>query len=250
MAESDELVLSHKQVDDYQTCPLKYRYVHLLRVPILRHHTVVYGNTIHKVVEHYLKRRAAGNFTSLDDLLAVYDREWEDHGFLTWEHKEARRAAGRRALSRFWNEEESHGVKPTHIEKEFAFSLGHDRVRGRFDRVDEDLLGAVIIDYKTSEVTKQKDADRRATESLQLKVYALAWREMTGALPQRVELRFIESAVTGRHTPSENDVTEAIENVKAAAAGIRARRFDATPSYGACRYCAYNQICPSTATRE
>src|SRR5262249_15628491 len=27
----EELVLSHKQVDDYQTCPLKYRYVHLLR---------------------------------------------------------------------------------------------------------------------------------------------------------------------------------------------------------------------------
>ncbi|MEK7387871.1 MAG: ATP-dependent helicase, partial [candidate division NC10 bacterium] len=33
-----ELLISHKQVDDYQTCPLKYRYVHLLRVPILRHH--------------------------------------------------------------------------------------------------------------------------------------------------------------------------------------------------------------------
>ncbi|HEY2945619.1 MAG TPA: ATP-dependent DNA helicase, partial [Vicinamibacteria bacterium] len=170
--EDEELLISHKQVDDYQTCPLKYRYVHLLRVPILRHHTVVYGNTIHKVVEYYLKRRAAGNYTALDDLLAVYDREWEDHGFLTWEHKEARKAAGRRALSRFWNEEEAQGVKPTSVEKEFAFSLGRDRVRGRFDRVDEDLLGAVIVDYKTSEVTKQKDADRRVAASLQLKVYA------------------------------------------------------------------------------
>ncbi|MCI0672147.1 MAG: UvrD-helicase domain-containing protein, partial [Myxococcaceae bacterium] len=37
-----ELILSHRQVDDYETCPLKYRYVHVLRVPILRHHTVVY----------------------------------------------------------------------------------------------------------------------------------------------------------------------------------------------------------------
>ncbi len=55
-----ELLLSHRQVDDYQTCPLKYRYIHLLRVPILRHHTVVYGNTVHKVVEHYLKRRVSG----------------------------------------------------------------------------------------------------------------------------------------------------------------------------------------------
>jgi hypothetical protein len=41
-----------------------------------------------------------------------------------------------------------------------------------------------------------------------------------------------------------------VDGVKAAAAGIRARRFEATPSYNACRYCAYNQICPSTATRE
>jgi DNA helicase-2/ATP-dependent DNA helicase PcrA len=248
--DEDELLISHRQVDDYDTCPLKYRYVHLLRVPILRHHTVVYGSTIHKVVEYYLKRRVAGNYTPLDDLLAVYDREWEDHGFLTWEHKEARKTAGRRALSRFWNEEEAQGVKPTHVEKEFGFSLGRDRVRGRFDRVDEDLLGAIIIDYKTSEVTKQKEADRRAADSLQLKIYALAWREMAGALPQRVELRFIESNVTGRHAPGEDDVAEAIDGVKAAAAGIRARRFEATPSYNACRYCAYNQICPFTATRE
>src|SRR5439155_41286 len=65
-----ELVISHKQVDDYQTCPLKYRYVNVLRVPILRHHTVVYGATIHRVVEYYLLRRTAGNYTSLEDLLA------------------------------------------------------------------------------------------------------------------------------------------------------------------------------------
>jgi len=38
--------------------------------------------------------------------------------------------------------------------------------------------------------------------------------------------------------------------VHAAAAGIRARAFEATPSYNACRHCAYNQICPYTATRE
>jgi DNA helicase-2/ATP-dependent DNA helicase PcrA len=250
MAADDELVISHKQIDDYQTCPLKYRYVHVLRVPILRHHTVVYGSTVHKVVEHYLTRRAVGNFTSLEDLLAVYEREWVNQGFLTWEHQEARKAAGREALTRFWHHEETEGVKPTHVEKEFGFALGADRVRGRFDRVDEDLLGAVIIDYKTSDVVRQKDADRRAAGSLQLKVYSLAWREMTGTLPQRVELRFIESNAVGRHQPGGADLDEAVAAVKAAAAGIRARRFEATPSYNACRYCAYSQVCPYTATTE
>jgi DNA helicase-2/ATP-dependent DNA helicase PcrA len=245
-----ELRISHKQVDDYQTCPFKYRYVHVLRVPILRHHTVVYGSTIHRVVEHYLVRRAAGNYTSLDDLLAVYEREWVNQGFLTWEHEEARKAAGRKALSRFWHDEEAAGVKPTHVEKDFGFALGRDTVRGRFDRVDEDLLGAVIIDYKTSEVTRQKDADERAARSLQLKIYAYAWKTMSGAMPRQVELRFLESNLVGRHAPTDSDLREAVEQVRAAALGIRARRFDATPSYTACHACAYVQICPHTATRE
>ena len=73
---------------------------------------------------------------------------------------------------------------------------------------------------------------------------------MTGRLPQRVELRFIESNLVGRHTPTEADAQEAVEAVKLAARGIRARAFDATPSTQSCRYCAYNQICPDTATRE
>ncbi|MBI4637108.1 MAG: ATP-dependent helicase [Candidatus Rokubacteria bacterium] len=250
MAPDEELLISHKQVDDYQTCPLKYRYVHLLRVPILRHHPVVYGATVHRVVEYYLLRRAAGNYTSLEDLLACYEREWDNQGFLTWEHEEARKAAGREALARFWHEEEANGAKPTWVEKDFGFTLGPDRVRGRFDRIDEDLLGATIIDYKTGEVAGQKVADRRAADSLQLKIYALAWREMTGAFPQRVELRFLESNLVGRHMPGEEDAEEAVAAIKDAAAGIRARRFEATPSYRACRSCAYNQICPFTATRE
>jgi DNA helicase-2/ATP-dependent DNA helicase PcrA len=205
---------------------------------------------MHAVVEFYLKRRVEGNYTSLEDLLAEYERKWENQGFLTWAHQEARKAAGREALVRFWHQEETEGVRPTWVEKDFAFSVGSSRVRGRFDRVDEDLLGATIIDYKTSEVTRQQDADRRVAENLQLKMYALAWHQMTGRLPRQVELRFIETHVIGRHAPTTADLDEAVAAVETAAAGIRARRFDATPSRQACRYCAYSQICPFTATRE
>ena len=107
-----------------------------------------------------------------------------------------------------------------------------------------------MIDYKSSDVTEQKAADKRARESLQLKVYALADEAATGRLPARVELRFLESGLSGRYRPVAADLLEAREAILVAAAGIRARRFEATPSYQVCRYCPYNQICPSTATRE
>jgi hypothetical protein len=56
--------------------------------------------------------------------------------------------------------------------------------------------------------------------------------------------------VVGRHAPTDEDAETALEAVRAAAEGIRARRFTATPSYQACRYCAYSQICPYTASRD
>jgi DNA helicase-2/ATP-dependent DNA helicase PcrA len=245
-----ELTVSHKQVDDYQTCPLKYHYIHVLRIPLRQHHSVVYGNALHRAVEFYLTRRAAGNFTALDDLLGAYDEAWRNEGFLTREHEEQRRLAGRAALARFYHEEEASGGKPAAVEQEFGVALGPTRVRGRFDRLDASPAGTVVIDYKSSDVADQRKADQRARESLQLKIYALALREMTGRLPAQVELRFLESGLAGRHRPTDVDLAAARAAIEAAAAGIRARRFAATPAYQTCRYCPYNQVCPSTATRE
>jgi len=250
LAPDEPITVSYRQVDDYQTCPFKYRYIHVLGIPIRRHHAVVYGSTLHTVVEHYLRRRVAGLFTPLEDLLAIFEREWRNEGFLTWEHEEARKAAGRAAIERFWHEEEASGAKPTYVEREFAFTLGPNKVRGRWDRVDESDGRTVIIDYKSSDIREQKKADKAAAESLQLKIYALAWKEMFGRLPEQVELRFLESGLAGTHTPTAEDLAEAEAAIHAAAAGIRAREFTATPSYQVCRYCAYNQICPSTATQE
>jgi DNA helicase-2/ATP-dependent DNA helicase PcrA len=248
--DDEPLAVSHRQVDDYETCPLKYQFIHILRIPLRQHHSVVYGNALHKVVEFYLRRRAAGNYTSLEDFLTAFDNAWRNEGFLTREHEEQRKRAGIAALTRFYHEEEASGQKPTDVEREFGFNLGLDRVRGRFDRVDETPDGLVIVDYKSSDVTDQKKADQRAKESLQLKIYALAQYEMTGRLPGRVELRFLESGLVGRHTPTDLDLTKAREAIAEAARGIRHREFEATPEYQACRYCPYNQICPSTATQE
>jgi DNA helicase-2/ATP-dependent DNA helicase PcrA len=106
------LTLSHRQVDDYQTCPLKYEYIHMKRIPLLPHHSIVYGNALHAAVEFYLRRRAAGNFTPLDALLRAFEEAWRNEGFLTREHEDRRKRAGVEALTRFYHEEEAHGTRP------------------------------------------------------------------------------------------------------------------------------------------
>ena len=74
IADDEPLAISHRQVDDYETCPLKYQYIHILRIPLRQHHSVVYGSALHHAVEFYLRRRAVGNYTSLEDFLIGF---WE-----------------------------------------------------------------------------------------------------------------------------------------------------------------------------
>ncbi|MFQ6672165.1 MAG: PD-(D/E)XK nuclease family protein, partial [Candidatus Tectimicrobiota bacterium] len=116
------------------------------------------------------------------------------------------------------------------------------------DRVDETPVETVVVDFKSSEVREQAKADRRAAESLQLGLYAMAYRAASGRLPDAVEFHYLESGLVGRATKGEKELAAVAEQIDEAARGIRARHYEATPSWQACRTCAYNEVCPSTAT--
>ncbi len=246
----DPLRLSHYQIDDYQTCPLKYKYRHILQIPIYQHHSVVYGSAIHNAISEYLKAKIAGEPYSADALIAAFDRSWRSEGFLSRAHEERRIAAGRQLLRRFYEKQEAEGRPPAAVEKEFSFVIGPNRVTGRWDRVDERDGEVVIVDYKSSEVRDAKEANRKTKESLQLSIYALGYRERFGRLPDRVELQFLESGMVGSAVKDENDVAETVEIIEQVAEGIRAREFAPRPTFQACRYCAYREICPHTAYHE
>ncbi|MBI3996481.1 MAG: ATP-dependent helicase [Candidatus Omnitrophica bacterium] len=231
-------------IDDYRTCPLKYRYSHVLRIPVMRHHLVAYGAALHKAVELFFRRRLHAQPMTKEELLAVFDQSWNAEGFLTREHETLRRAQGRATLERFYAQQQEAPETPLLIEEKFRFLLDDLLVVGRWDRVDREGNDVVIIDYKSSEVRDQAAADRRAKESLQLLIYALAWRTLHGELPARVELRFLETGVTGRAVFDEDDLDRAKQVLQEAGQGIRARAFEATPQEFACHWCAFQTICP------
>ena len=246
----DELVaLSFYQIDDYLTCPLKYKYVHILRVPIMEHHTVVYGRAMHEAVTKYFQFKMAGTPMQLGELLNAFKESFDPQGFLDEKHQEERFRIGQEALMRFFKEEEARNSLPFCIEKDFSFIFQNNKIRGRFDRIDMEGNEAIIIDFKTSEITKQKDADKRAKESMQLALYALAYKNIFGKIPKTVQLHFLESGLIGSDVKDESDLEKIKEKIAEVASGIRARKFSATPAYLACAYCAYNQICPSAMVK-
>ncbi|MDR7475942.1 MAG: ATP-dependent DNA helicase [Armatimonadota bacterium] len=247
------LLLSYRQVDDYELCPLKYKYTHILRVPLLRDHRVVYGSAIHEAIREYHRRRARRQPVTVEDVLAHFERAWVSEGFISREHEDQRLAEGKEVLTRFVEFQEASGHIPTFVEAPFSFQVGLTRVKGRWDRVDLRGDEVVLIDFKTSDVRAQRDADRRARESLQLAIYALAYREVYGILPTRLELHFLgpRGVLVGTAVPDQDLVGRTAEVIERVAAGIRAGRFGATPDYyRACRYCAFASICQYTASGD
>jgi DNA helicase-2/ATP-dependent DNA helicase PcrA len=240
--------LSYYQIDDYLTCPLKYKYIHILGVPIYPHHTIVYGSAMHNAIAAYLMARQTEQPFTAEEMIRVFESGWKSEGYLSRVHEEQRMAAGRKALFRFYEGEEKSSTPATYVEKEFSFAFEGIKIKGRWDRVNGGHHNTMIIDYKTSDVSDQEAADKRAKESMQLTLYAWAYREQTSYLPEKVVLHFLDSGVIGTAVKTEKDIEKLQEKIRQVSAGIRTSDFAARPTYMACRYCAYQNICPYTAS--
>ena len=210
----------------------------------------------------------------------VLPSAWSNEGFVSREH-EVGPAGGRRATPCAGSARRSSrpdAVIPTYVEREFSFMLGGDRVRGRWDRVDVEpldgdgrrrrapvrrtptpqadvvnptlgMLGAervTITDYKSSDVRDPARAKQRARESLQLQIYAMGYEAMTGRLPDRLAMHFLDSGLVGEVDVDPKRLDKAREKIARAAAGIRARDYTATPEATACGWCPFRDICPAS----
>ena len=275
------LLLSHSAIDAYLTCPRRYQYAQVLRVPTAPHHSIVYGSALHQVVQEFHRAEARGRVMSEEELDTALGRAWTNEGFVSREHEQARLAAGRDAMHRFRAHQlEPGAVRPAWVEREFAFSLAGDRIRGRFDRVDIvaadgaepdpaaelaaagaradvleptlELLGresVTITDYKSSDVRDPVKARQRTRDSLQLQIYAMAYEAMTGRLPDALQLHFLDSGLIGRTAVEPERLAKARTKIATAAAGIRARDYTPRPEPMACTYCPFRDICPASAAR-
>jgi DNA helicase-2/ATP-dependent DNA helicase PcrA len=243
-----QLILSFSQIDDYLTCPMRYRLRHELRVPTPAHHALVVGSALHQAVAVANLARKRGERPDEAGVLAAFRSSWTSEGFLSPEHEAARFAAGEAALRGFLDPGAPGSTREVlAVEQPFDVRIGEDRVRGRFDAVARSEEGTVVTDYKSGDIRDLARARQRARSSLQLAIYALAHQAETGEAPASVELHFLESGVVGATTLSDAQLERTRTKVAAAADGIRAAAFDATPGYPACQWCPYRRICPSAA---
>ena len=137
-AATSRSTLSFYAVDDYLTCPLKYKYGHLLRVPLAPHHSLIYGSALHAAVAEFHRRHARGDVMSEEQLFAVVRGRVDERRLPVARARggaAGRRPRGAAPVPRRASSTPG-AITPAYVEREFSFLLDGDRVRGRMDRVD------------------------------------------------------------------------------------------------------------------
>jgi len=248
-AAREPVLLSHDRIADYETCPLKYYFIKVLAVhPILTlDHRVNFGNAIHQAVAFALDRYRQGERPTFDQVADVFRANWREEGHRSEEHARRRFEQGVAALRSFLEREVEGREPPTDVERVFRIKLEDVVVQGRMDRVDEGPREVVIADYKTTELDPEEKADEEARKSLQLSIYALAQREMTGRAPDRVELRYVLNGTVGSSTCTEGRLERTRDRILAIAESVRSGDFRPQPSERNCSICACRPICAASA---
>lgn len=248
-----DITLSHSQIDDYLTCPLKYFYAHVAHVPLASEPSFMYGQAIHHAIKVWHQHRLRGLPIHVDDVVAAFEGAWSSEGFYSLDHEEQLLEQGRAAIRRFVERDAAAKVQPSAIETDFKFRVEHDVVIGRWDRIDERAEGVVLVDYKSSEIVEPDKANERAEDSVkngQLGLYALAYFETRDILPAAAELHFVGTGVTGSVAVESDHLDRARARIAEASAGIRAARFPPDPDQRKCGYCSYRLFCQHSAAKR
>ncbi|MFA7253472.1 MAG: ATP-dependent DNA helicase [Patescibacteria group bacterium] len=243
---AETLKLSRQQIDDYYSCPKKFYFAHVVKIPLLENHCLMYGTAVHAALDHYFSRKLAGEDPTLEQLLSDYNQAFKNVGFITREQEEQRHQQGIVTLSRFFDEDQKNPVTPSKVEEIFEFSENKIKINGRYDLVCGTASeNPEICDFKTSEVKEQKDADRRIKDSTQMMMYALAWYEKYKVVP-KTTLIFIESGLRGSKTFSLKELDDTKKMIFDVAEGIRKNEMIARPDMFQCKQCPYSDICPES----
>jgi DNA helicase II / ATP-dependent DNA helicase PcrA len=232
------LLLSASDIETYRTCPLKYKFARVFRIPSEPTLNQRFGILVHQVLERY--HQSDGR--TLDELLGLLEAGWRRGGFGGSDQENQLHAKAEGALRRYHDRFRTEETEPLWFERAFSFRLGAHTLRGRVDRVDRLPDGDYeLIDYKTG----RPRTTAQLREDVQLSLYAVGAREAWGLPSSRQAYLYVLDDAKVPLPTEDVDHDWITETVFEVADGILGQGFEPTPSYAACSVCDYRIACPA-----
>jgi DNA helicase-2/ATP-dependent DNA helicase PcrA len=232
--------LSYSQIDTFQTCPLKYKFRYLFKIPSPSPHAANFGSSVHNTLNEFYQQLQKGTTATLELLHELYEKNWIPSGYDNKGHELARKKKGLEILERFFEQEKRSGlIIPVYLERSFHLKIGTLAFTGRIDRIDKLADGTYeVIDYKTGSSKRKSDLKK----DLQLSLYALACQEVFKIPVQKLSLYFLEDASKISTTRTAEDLEEVRGEFEKLAGELKTSNFEANPD-DHCRYCEFRVLC-------
>lgn len=250
----DGLLLSASDIETYRSCPLKYKFARVFRIPSESTMNQRFGILFHQVLERFHTEGGSaaahgiagigsyGTPGSIEELLGLLDAGWRRGGFGDTEEERQFRTKAVAALHRYHARFTDEKAEPVWLEKSFQFKLGPHVLRGRVDRVDRLPGGEYeLIDYKTG----RPRTAAQLREDVQLSLYAVGAREAWHLESSRQAYHYVLDDEKIRVPAEELDRDWITDTVMQVADGILSQGFEPTPSFSACSMCDYRIACPA-----
>ena len=169
----DGLVLSASDIETYRTCPLKYKFARVFRIPSGADDQPALRDP-RPPGARALPRARGGDAAGCRSCSNLLEAGWRRGGFGDSEEERQLRGKATAALVRYHDRFRDEDAEPVWFERSFQFRIGPHLLRGRVDRVDRLPDGGYeLIDYKTG---RPKTA-AQLREDVQLSLYAVGARE-------------------------------------------------------------------------
>jgi RecB family exonuclease len=255
LEEDRSFKFSPSKLSVYQNCPRRYQYRYVDKISRQRKtpETVV-GVAVHSAFEELYELAGGGKVLPLEDLLAVYEREFAEGWDETVVEKDARfaredwRKVGADCVRLYY---EGHAPftadRTVAIEKRVGFPITVDgreyRIEGFVDRLALAPDGAFeIVDYKTA---KSLPNQEHADEDWQLALYELAVRrEWPDTKEVRLKWHYVRHGKTLVSVRSEAQREKLLADVTALISRIKHDHEFKTNKTVLCDWCEYRDLCP------
>jgi DNA helicase-2/ATP-dependent DNA helicase PcrA len=231
------LLLSASDIETYRSCPLRYKFARVLRIPTQATRHQRFGIAVHQVLERFHTQGGG----PLEQLLALLEESWRRAGFGLDAEDGVLHEKALAALRLYHERLSQQRCEPVWFERAFSFSLGRHHVRGRVDRVDRLPDGSYeLIDYKTG----RPRSEQQLQQDIQLSLYAIAAKESWGLHTSSQAYYYL---LDDQKAPLPSTVGGAEwvrQTAVEIAEAILQERFEPTPSPAACGMCDFRIVCP------
>lgn len=237
--------LSYSQMETFKTCPLKYQFRYLTRLPTPPSHAANFGSSVHDTLNNFYQYVQKGEQVNLDLMKELYAKHWIGTGYDSKAHENLRKQKGWDILKSFY-EKNSHVTPqgfavPAFLERNFNLKIGNVLFTGRIDRIDRLPDGTYeVIDYKTGTMKRDSKLDK----DLQLSLYALACRDVFRIPVSSLCLYFLEDNLKVSTTRTDEQLESLKQDLRKVVGDMQTSDFQPTSGFH-CQFCDYRLVCPA-----